>query len=88
MEINYVSEHMPMQQAQYRSLARTNHRILHWAVGQTLNASQLDTSELAPVLMGYFAKTEASFSIKAGICRCLMEWACNESVKTAFTYTA
>jgi predicted ATPase len=58
-ELEYIFRHALIQDAAYRSLVKTDRRMVHSAVGQALEwlyASQADTARLAPVLAKHFAE--------------------------------
>ena len=58
-EVEYLFRHTLIQEAAYHSLVKGNRRLLHQAVGESLenlNRTRLDTPELAPVLARHFAE--------------------------------
>src|SRR5712691_2614041 len=58
-EIEYLFRHALIQEAAYHSLVKGNRRMLHQAVGESLenlNPARLDTPALAPVLARHFAE--------------------------------
>jgi len=58
-EIEYLFRHALIQEAAYHSLVKGNRRMLHQAVGESLeslNRARLDAPELAPVLARHFAE--------------------------------